>query len=71
MKTLIAAISLVALVASCGFNAGTGAVVDVTRSETITIKKNSLQGPVHSLSIWGLGDLHGTAQIKLVLDDRP
>ena len=44
-------------------------LADVTRTETVILRKMPGQGPVHSLSIRGSGTIQGHAEITLILND--
>jgi len=46
-------------------------VVDVTRSETIILKKQSGQGHIGSISIKGSGNIDGKADVILMLNGAP
>jgi len=46
-------------------------LADVIKSETIVLKKSAGQGAIHSLSVIGSGELHGDAEIILILNGGP
>jgi hypothetical protein len=58
-----AALFLVLFVAGCTSRAQ---IADVTKPETIELKKNPSQGHVHGISITASGTLDGTAEIQLM-----
>jgi len=71
MKRLITCLALAALLSGCGIGSRTHDVVDVTKSETIVLKKNPRQGLIHSLSVSGHGKISGKAEIVLILNAGP
>jgi hypothetical protein len=42
-------------------------VKDVTRAETIILKKKPSQGAIHAISISGFGSINGDAEVQLIL----
>ena len=42
-------------------------ISDVTRAETVVLKKKATQGPIHGLSIVGVGSITGSAEVQLIL----
>lgn len=55
----------------CGVGTRTHNVSDITKSETIVLKKNPGQGPVYSLTVKGVGRIDGQAEILLILNTGP
>ncbi len=70
MKKTFAFVLLVVVI-GCGVVKQTHSVADVTKPETITLKKQSSQGSIHSMSVVGKGHLDGTAEIVLILNGKP
>jgi len=67
MKTLsFVAPLLAALLSGCNPGHRAQSVADVTKAETITLKKNTGQGHIHFLTITGSGEIQGTAEISLM-----
>lgn len=62
---------VLAFAAGCGSRNQTHAIADVTNSETIILKKAGSQGPIHYMNVVGKGMLEGTAEIVLILNDKP
>jgi len=62
---------VVAVLAGCGTVSRTQEVSDVTKAETIILKKKPGQGHVHYLTITGAGALQGTAEINLIENVKP
>lgn len=71
MKKIVTCIVIVALVAGCGSGGRTHDLADVTQSETIVLKKSTGQGAIHSLTLRGSGEIHGDAEITLILNGGP
>ena len=67
MSKLVTCFAVTVLLSGCG-GTRTYDVVDVTKAETIVLKKASGQGPVHSLSVTGSGEIQGDAEISLILN---
>ncbi len=68
MKKLITCFAMVALVAGCGIGGRTHDVADVKKPETILLQKSAGQGVIYSLSVIGSGEIHGNAEIILILN---
>ena len=62
---------MVMLVAGCGIGGRTHDVADVTKPETIVLKKNAGQGAIHSFSVIGSGEMRGNAEITIILNGGP
>jgi hypothetical protein len=71
MKKLITCIAMVALVPGCGTGGRTHDLADVTKPETIVLKKSTGQGAIHSFTVIGSGQIHGDAEITLILNGGP
>ena len=71
MKKVITCFAMVALIAGCGIGGRTHDVADVTKPETIVLKKNAGQGAIYSFSVIGSGEIHGSAEISLILNGGP
>ena len=59
------------LLAGCSVGSRKHEVADVTKTEVIVLAKKLGQGPVHSLSVVGLGKIDGNAEISLILHGGP
>ena len=70
IPTLFAAL-LIGLLTGCGLGHRTQPVTDVTKAETITLKKNTGQGHIYYLTITGSGEIQGTAEISLIENGKP
>lgn len=70
LKVLICVL-LTALVSGCGTGTRTFDVPDVTKSETIILKKNPGQAAIYSLTVKGEGRIDGNAEIVLILNAEP
>ena len=67
MKTLsFLATLLAALLSGCNPGQRAQSVADVTKAETITLKKNARQGHISSFAITCSGEIQGTAEISLM-----
>jgi hypothetical protein len=71
MMKLLICLVLTALVSGCGAETRTVEVTDVTKSETIALKKDPGQGAIHSLTVKGKGRIDGNAEIVLILNGGP
>lgn len=71
MTRLITCLALAALVSGCGIGTRTIDIADVTKGETIILKKKSGQGLIHSLTVTGAGRVDGDAEIVLILNGEP
>lgn len=67
----IAILIALAFLMGCGGNKQTYNVADVTKSETIELKKASSQGNIHSITVVGKGRIDGAAEIVLILNGKP
>jgi hypothetical protein len=54
--------------AGCGPTFREFSVKDVSKSETIVLKKNPSQGSVSSIQITGIGSVVGNAEVQLILN---
>ena len=68
---VIAFLPLILLIYGCGFLNQTYEVKDVTKKETIKLKKAPGEGNIHTLSISVSGNIDGTAEISLILKGKP
>jgi hypothetical protein len=69
MKTFLPLLALnVLLLAGCGPSVREVSVKDVSKNETIILKKNLSQGSVSSVQITGIGSVVGKAEVQLILD---
>ncbi len=59
------------LLAGCGNGSKSDELPDVTKPDTVTLMKNPGQGPIHSLTVTGLGEIDGDAVIILMLNGGP
>ena len=59
------------LLAGCGNGSKNVELPDVTKPETVTLIQNTRQGPIHSLTVTGLGKIDGDAVIVLMLNGEP
>ncbi len=70
MRTIVIFVLLAALlmglIRGCGLIHRTQSVADVTKAETITLKKNTGQGHISSFTITCSGEIQGTAEISLM-----
>ena len=64
-------LTALALATGCGSRNQTHAIADVTKSETIILKKEASQDAIHYINVVGKGTLEGTAEIVLILNDKP
>jgi hypothetical protein len=62
---------LLVLLVGCGVKKQTHPIADVTKPETITLKKTTSQGNIYSMTVVGKGHLDGTAEIVLILNGKP
>jgi hypothetical protein len=68
MKNLLPLLALSVLVlAGCGPTFREVSVKDVSKSETIVLKKNPSQGSVSSIQITGTGSVVENAEVQLIL----
>ena len=67
MKWLLPALLIVTLV-GCGFAYRELSVKDVTKSETIILKKKPSQGSIGFVEIVGRGSISGKAEVQWILD---
>ena len=58
------------LLSGCGGQRNLG-VTDVTKAETVVLRKQAGQGPIHSIAITGHGEIQGNAEIALFLNGTP
>lgn len=70
MKKVITCLAVAVLLSGCG-GTRTHDVADVTKAEVIVLKNTPGQGPVHSLSVTGFGEIQGDAEISLILNGDP
>jgi len=71
MIKLLICLCLTAFVSGCGSGTRTVDVKDVTKSETITLKKDQGQGAIYSITVKGEGKIDGNAEIALILNGGP
>lgn len=72
MKSLsLLATLLAALLSGCIPGQRAQSVADVTKTETITLKKNTGQGHIHFLTITLSGEIQGAAEISLIENGKP
>ena len=45
-------------------------IANVTRIETVILRKPAWQGSVHAISILGIGSIAGAAEVQLMLDSK-
>ena len=67
----ICVLALIAILVGCSGNNQAYNIADVTKSETITLKKISSQGNINSMTVVGKGHLDGTAEIVLIVNGKP
>jgi hypothetical protein len=70
MRRIFLYIGLSILIVGCGFGDRSHDIADVTKQETIVLKKDPDQGSIYSLTVRGEGKLDGEADIILILNDR-
>src|SRR5690554_2248240 len=70
MKKVITCLAVAVLLSGCG-GTRTHDVADVTKAEVIVLKYTPGQGPFHSLSVTGFGEIQGDAEISLILNGDP
>ena len=70
MKVRALIVSLVCvMLAGCGISGGQAvSIKDVTKSEIVTLKKNSSQRCIYAIRIQGRGSIAGKAEIQLMLN---
>jgi len=71
MKKGLAGCLLVLLFAGCGMVMRSQDISNVTKSETVILKKLPTQGSIHSLTINGVGRISGDAEVVLILNGVP
>jgi hypothetical protein len=71
MRRILSTVIVLALAAGCGIRNQTHAIADVTKSETIILKKAASQDAIHYINIVGKGTLEGAAEITLILNGKP
>lgn len=59
------------LLAGCTGSSQSVSLKDVTKGETLILRKHSSQGHVHGLRIRGTGSISGTAEIRLMQNGSP
>lgn len=64
-------LSLISLLFGCGSSNRIYEVIDVTKNETINLKKAPNKGNIHKLSISGSGNIDGKVEISLILNGKP
>jgi hypothetical protein len=64
-------LAVAGIVSGCGIFSRTYSLADVTRAQTIILKKAPGQGSIHSLRVIGDGELKGSATIVLMLNGKP
>jgi hypothetical protein len=70
MKKILA-LTLMTFLVGCSGNNQEYNIADVTKPETIMLKKVSSQGNIYSMTVVGRGYLDGTAEIVLILNGKP
>ena len=68
---IIPILLVLAFLMGCSENYQRYNIADVTKPETIKLKKASSQGNIYSLTVVGKGYLDGTAEIVLFLNGEP
>lgn len=69
MKTLLPFLALSVLVpVGCSPSFREVSVKDVSKGETITLKKNLSQGSISSIQIAGMGSVVGNGEVQLILN---
>ena len=68
---IIPILIVLAFLMGCSGNDQIYNIADVTKPETIKLKKASSQGNIYSLTVVGKGHLDGTAEIALILNGKP
>jgi hypothetical protein len=71
MHRLIPALCLGVVLSGCGFGPATRDLADVSRPETLILRKQPGQGQIQALRISGEGSIRGTARIELILNGKP
>lgn len=64
-------LSLISFLFGCGSSNRIYEIKNVTKNETINLKKGPNKGNIHALSISGSGNIDGTAEISLILNEKP
>ena len=68
MKKALPLLALMLVFVGCSFFHREVSVKDVTKSETIILKKKSGQGSISSIRIAGSGSISGKAEVQLILN---
>jgi len=71
MKTILTTLMVLALATGCGSRNQTHTIADVTKPETIILKKAASLDAIHYINIVGKGTLEGAAEITLILNGKP
>lgn len=68
MKKILPLLAVVLVFVGCSFSQREVSVKDVTKSETIILKKKPGQGSISSIHVVGRSSINGKAEVQLILN---